>query len=417
MKKRFLVILLGVSLMLSGCASKGDSNVTDLMSSVKKSNVKPTKISELKGTQTVKREEITEFSLRLFQQCFEDKNVLISPLSIVSALGMTANGAKGDTLLQTEQVLNTDIGGLNDYLNAYRNGLPNTEKCKVSLANSIWFKDDESLTVNKEFLQINQDDYDASIYKASFDESTKDAINKWVSDKTDGMIDKLLEEKLPKDAMMYLINALSFDGEWEEIYEDTQIQEGVFYQQNKDTQKATFMNHMENTYLETDDATGFMKDYKDGKYAFVALLPKEEGNMSAFLKTLDGKGLMKLLERPKEETVFTEIPKFSVEYETLLNEPLQKLGMTDAFHDEKADFSGLGKSTKGNIFISRVIHKTKMDVDEKGTKAGAVTAVEMVMKSAIMEPPKEVLLNRPFFYMIVDKEQNLPLFMGVLMNV
>ncbi|MEF9840231.1 MAG: serpin family protein [Lachnospiraceae bacterium] len=417
MKKRILSTLLTVTLMLSGCASVVQSHSADLMSDIKKSNKKPIAIHRPKDQETIKKEEITDFSLHLFQQSFEDKNLLLSPLSIVSALGMTANGAEGNTRLQMEQVLHTDVRGLNDYLNAYRSYLPNTEKCKVSLANSIWFKDEESLTINKEFLQTNKDYYNASIYKTPFDDSTKDDVNKWVSDQTDGMIDTLLEEAPSKDTIMYLINALSFDGEWEEIYNEKEIGDGEFNLQDHTTQKVKFMSHQEYTYLETKNATGFMKDYKDGKYAFVALLPNQSENMSDFIGTLDGTSLMDLLANPKEETVYTQIPKFSVEYEILLKNPLQKLGMTDAFHDEKADFSKMGESTKGNIFISQVIHKTKIDLDEKGTKAGAVTSVEMFTKSSLIEKPKEVILDRPFFYMIVDKEQNLPLFMGVLMNV
>ena len=111
------------------------------------------------------------------------------------------------------------------------------------------------------------------------------------------------------------------------------------------------------------------------------------------------------------------MPKFSVEYSSLLNDSLKQMGIVDAFDEENADFTALGKSEVGNIYISRVIHKTKIDVDEKGTKAGAVTAVEMETKSIMLEEPKEVILNRPFFYMIIDTEQNLPLFMGSLMDV
>ncbi len=138
--------------------------------------------------------------------------------------------------------------------------------------------------------------------------------------------------------------------------------------------------------------------------------------MTDLLRSLDAKVVMNLLENKKDEEVYAKIPKFSVEHNTLLNEPLQGLGILDAFDLDKANFTGLGKSIDGNIYVSRIIHKTKIDVDEKGTKAGAVTAVEK-SDSAMEEEPKEVILDRPFFYMIVDTEQNLPLFMGSLMSV
>ncbi|HHU76298.1 MAG TPA: hypothetical protein GXZ24_05335 [Firmicutes bacterium] len=139
--------------------------------------------------------------------------------------------------------------------------------------------------------------------------------------------------------------------------------------------------------------------------------------MSDLLSFMNAKGVMDLIKNKKDEEVYAKVPKFSVEYGALLNESLQGLGILDAFSVERADFTKLGRSTKGNIFISRVIHKTKIDVDEKGTKAGAVTAVEMDATSAMLEEPKMVILDRPFFYMLIDTEQNLPLFMGSLMSM
>lgn len=361
-------------------------------------------------------EGITDFSLNLFSEIFEGENILISPLSIVSALGMVTNGAKGNTLAQMEQVLNSDIQGLNDYLKAYTHYLPSSDKYKVNLANSIWFKDKDSLTVNENFLELNKEYYNASIYKTPFNERTKDDINNWVSDQTDGMIESLLDQAPPEDAIMYLINALSFDAEWNRIYEDSNVYDGQFTLENGEKQDAEFMSSSEFSYLENEKVTGFIKPYKDHKYAFVALLPKENVSMSDLVSSLEGKAIMSLIENETNTEVRAHIPKFSVTYDTLLNDALEKLGMEDAFSLKQADFTGLATSTDGNIFINCVIHKTKIDVDERGTKAGAVTGVEMSTTS-MKEEPKEVILDRPFFYMIVDTEKNLPLFMGSLMSV
>lgn len=175
-------------------------------------------------------------------EAFAGKNILISPLSIVSALGMVANGANGQTLSEMEQVLDAGIQGLNDYLKTYAAYLPSNEKYKVGLANSIWFKDDEGLTVNRDFLQTNKDYYDTGIYKVPFNESTKNAINNWVQEKTSGMLEKLLEEAPPEDAVMYLLNALSFDAEWENIYKDTQLCAGEFTSENGEKQTVEFMS-------------------------------------------------------------------------------------------------------------------------------------------------------------------------------
>lgn len=418
MKKKFsvLIVLLIVSL-ISGCTAPISKNTSNLMANIERNNLVKADVLNLKDQEINRSEEITEFSLDIFSENFEDKNILISPLSIVSALGMLTNGASDNTLLEMEEALNSDIKGLNNYIKAYADHLPSAEKYQVSLANSIWFKDDETLTVDKDFLQTNKDYYDGSIYKAPFDESTKNDINAWVKDKTKGMIESLLNEAPSDNAIMYLINALSFDAEWEDIYEETQINNGEFILENGGHQDVEFMSSNEFSYLENVSSRGFMKPYKDNKYAFVALLPKENMSMSDFINSLKVKDLINLLDDKKDIMVYTQIPKFLVEYDTSLNESLKALGIIDAFDSEKADFNSLGKSLDGNIFINRVIHKTKIEVNEKGTKAGAVTAAEMEAGSALPEEPKEVILDRPFFYMIVDTEHNLPLFMGSLMNV
>lgn len=416
MKKYILVNILLLSLLFSACAESTTKSTSNLMDNIQKNDLAPIKISDSGEQDRNRKEEITDFSLNLFKENFKDENILISPLSIVSALGMVANGANGNTLSEMEKVLNSDIQGLNDYLKAYTEYLPSSDKYKVGLANSIWFKDKEALTVNEDFLQINKDYYDASIYKAPFDESTKKDINAWVKDKTNGMIESLLEEAPPKEAVMYLINALSFDAEWENIYEESHIYDHRFALENGEKQDAEFMVSDENFYLENEKAIGFMKPYKDNKYAFVALLPKESMSMADLLNYLDGEAVMSLVDNKRSEGVRAQIPKFSITYDVLLNQSLQDLGILDAFIQDQADFTDLGKSTDGNIFINQIIHKTRIDVNEKGTKAGAVTAAEMT-DSAMMEETKEVILDRPFFYMIVDTEQNLPLFMGSLMSV
>ncbi|HHU76299.1 MAG TPA: serpin family protein [Firmicutes bacterium] len=226
MKKSILAATLLFALLLPACAAPISSSTLDLMDNMQKNDLAPIEISDPNEQQGNRKEEITDFSLKLLCEGFAGKNILISPLSIVSALGMVASGADGRTLSEMEQVLNSDAKGLNDYLKAYKSYLPSGEKYKVHLANSIWFKDDENLTVNRDFLQINKDYYDADIYKTPFNESTKNAINSWVKDKTSGMIEKLLEQAPPEDVVMYLINALSFDAEWENIYKDTQIRDG-----------------------------------------------------------------------------------------------------------------------------------------------------------------------------------------------
>lgn len=182
----------------------------------------------------------------------------------------------------------------------------------------------------------------------------------------------------------------------------------------------TMMHSEEYTYLEDDLATGFIKYYKDRRYAFVAMLPNEGVTVSQYVDSLTGEHMRELLNNPQDVTVFASIPKFETEYDIEMSEVLQEMGMTDAFDWQVADFSRLGTyNVDGmNICINRVLHKTFISVTEQGTRAGAATAVEMVAEGAMeIVEFKEVVLERPFVYMLIDCETNLPFFIGTMMNV
>ncbi len=359
---------------------------------------------------------VTDFALKLFRESIEDdKNTLISPLSVLCALSMTANGADGETLSQMEDVLGMSVTELNMYIHCYMEGLPETEKYKLKLANSIWFTEDERFTVNQDFLQANADYYGADIYKAPFDDTTLKDINDWVSENTDEMIEDILD-KIPDAAVMYLVNALAFEAEWHDVYLKTQVSTGRFTAEDKSVKNVDFMHSQEHVYLEDENATGFMKYYKDGKYAFVALLPNEGVSVTDYVNSLTGEKLADMLANHSYAAVSTAIPKFETEYDVEMSEVLKNLGMTDAFNMDEADFTKLGESSEGNIFINRVIHKTFISVGEKGTKAGAATVVEMTDGAMAVEP-KTVYLDRPFVYMIIDCENNIPFFVGTFMDV
>jgi len=138
-----------------------------------------------------------DFAVRLFQQSLTAESTLISPFSVISALGMTANGADGETLAQMEKVFGIDAEKMNFFISAYTQNLPQGEKYKLSPANSIWFKDAPYLTVEQQFLSDNALYYGADIYKAAFDKNTVKAINQWIEQKTDGMIKNMLDELSP----------------------------------------------------------------------------------------------------------------------------------------------------------------------------------------------------------------------------
>ena len=402
---RKLIALLLAVCMLTGCAPKApELSGENLMEDIKPNSVVFTEESAPTAA-------VTDFAVRLFRESLEEeKNTLISPLSVLYALSMTANGAQGNTLAQMEAVLGESVGVMNSFLGSYRTGE------ELHLANGIWYKDDPDLTVKQSFLQTNADYYGAGIYKAPFDETTLKDINSFVEENTDGMVKDILD-KIPQDAVMYLVNALAFDGKWAEVYRGNQVRENTFTTENGTQQAIELMYSEEDKYLEDDKATGFLKYYADRKYAFAALLPKEGVTVGEYVESLTGEHLQNLLENARQVTVNAAIPKFETEFDAELSDILKAMGMTDAFDSSLADFSGMATHTDGNIFISRVLHKTFISVAEQGTKAGAATVVEAAPESAMEMEIKRVTLDRPFVYMILDTETNTPIFMGTLMNM
>jgi serine protease inhibitor len=215
---------------------------------------------------------------------------------------------------------------------------------------------------------------------------------------------------------MYLINALVFDAEWQKIYNKNRVYEDTFHSNDGD-QTVTMMRSKEIKYLKDKKATGFIKPYADG-YSFVALMPNEGVAIEDYIKSLKGSSFIKTVSNPKEGVVNAAMPKFSSEYRLEMIEVLKALGMTDAFDGDTADFSRLGHSPEGNLYVSNVIHKTYIKVDERGTKAGAATVVEVTPSSAKAEERYyTVTLDRPFVYAVIDNETNLPLFIGTVLKV
>lgn len=345
-------------------------------------------------------------------------NILISPLSVVSALAMTGGGARGETLLQMEETFGISVPELSVYLSDYQRALPAADKYRLSMANGIWFTADERFTVEEDFLEKNGDLFDCTVRRTVFDDSALQEINGWVKDNTDGMIEEILDE-IPPDAVMYLVNALAFEAEWERIYHDYEVRTGEFTKEDGTALQAELMYSEEEQYLEDAHAAGFLKYYADRKYAFAALLPQEGMSLAEYMASLDGEKLRDILENPMQVQVNAAIPKYRSMYGAELSDILRGMGMADAFDIDKADFSGLGHSSAGNVHISRVLHKTFIAVDAKGTRAGAVTAVEATDRCAApdMSDTRTVYLNRPFLYMIIDCERNLPIFMGVVTGV
>ncbi len=407
-----VLLLCAMPLGLVGCGGRTPgNNAHDLMENISAGT--PAGVSDL----TMGSAKITDFGLRLFQTAKQDgENTLVSPLSVLCALAMTANGAKGETREQMEAVLGMKAEELNEYLYTYMRDLAADENNWLNLANSIWFTADESFKVNGDFLQTNADYYGADLYKTPFDDGACRAINDWVKEKTHGMIPRILDQ-IPTDAVMYLINALAFEAEWAMPYDKHQVEEDVFTCAGGSQKTVEYLYGDVGQYLQDENATGFIKLYKGGDYAFAALLPDEGVSVDDYVDSLTGDRLHQVLTHPVSATVRTSIPKFESDYSAELRETLSSMGMPLAFDGDKADFTALGTADE-NIYISRVLHKTFISVTEKGTKAGAATVVEMAKNTSVHGPEeiRTVYLDRPFVYMLIDCRTNTPFFIGTMMN-
>ena len=393
MRKLALLLAIALLLALPGCGAE-----TGLLAGVTASE---------RGEASDAAELAADFTMELFNAAYEGGDALISPVSVLAALAMAEAGAEGETLAQMEEVFGVDAETMRLALSAYMSSVAGTE---AKMANAIWFRDDGSFAPNEDFLADCASFAGADVFADEFTGALAGRINGWISEHTDGMIKDVLD-KVDPSAVMYLVNALAFEADWAEKYEGERLREGEF---NTETgPKAVQMMYSdESTYLEGEGFTGFMKPYKGGRYAFAALLPA--GRLDALLGSLTGEKLAAALENAAEAEVNAGLPSFEGRTRTELSAALAGMGMTDAFDMGLADFSGMGESELGGIFISRVLHETFIEVTPQGTRAAAVTVIEA---PAGAEPPqdlKAVICDRPFAYMIVDTEYNVPLFFGVV---
>ena len=415
--KKILTSVLSIALVLAlllltvSCGSASAGNLMD--------EITPEKVDGKKGDDNFRTAQI-DFALKLFEGVAKDgrdDNILLSPVSAMYALAMLANGAEGETLSQMEEALGgISIGELNEYLYSFAETLSATDF--TELYNSIWLRSDGSLDVNKDFLQKNSNYYGADVFSEAFDASTAKKVNAWADEKTRGMIKEVVNEGMLKEAVLLLANATVFEADWKNPFNPDLVKDGYFTTKDGEKQKVSMMSSTESTYLEGENAVGFKKYYSGEKYSFTALLPND-GDVYAYLEDLSSEELLRLLSQSSREDVRVSVtmPKFKGEYEASLNSTLKAMGMERAFAGN-AEFFGLGSSSRGNIYIDFVKQNTFIELDEKGTKAAAVTVIGAYTTGAITNIKRyEVKLDRPFVYFIVEEETNLPVFMGIVTDL
>ena len=340
-----------------------------------------------------------DFSITLLRNAAKpDKTTLLSPYSVLLALGMAANGAGGRTLEEMEYALGAKTDDLNHWLAACRLA----EDGKVVSANSLWTR--QELEVRKEFRKTIRKQYDAELHEGEF---SMEAVNDWVRKNTKGRIEKILEQDDPM-SQACLVNALTFDAEWPVAYTPESVYDGTFFTSDGSRQVVPFLHSVEESYFELAGAEGFVRPYAGERYVFAGLLPAEG-------TTPDGEALLNALGEPQTEEVHVAIPKLIAATDRMqLKEPLRAMGMELAFTDA-ADFSRLAEKP---LKIDSVQHKVWLQLDEQGTQAAAVTSTLMAPTAAVdMEEPKTIALTRPFLFVIFDHETQSIVFLGIVNQV
>lgn len=342
------------------------------------------------------------------------KNIMFSPTSLNFALGMIAEGAKGET----KEVLSAYLGTSDfaSYAKEYLDKIQayNTEnesygyQSKVKIADAVWV--DDGLTLQEKFKNTVSNSFGAEVKAVDFSatEETCDIINSWCDKNTEGLIPKIITPDLINDNTgLCLTNSLYFESGWSgEPWNVSDTEENF-----GKIEKTKYMTCTGDQYYENDKSTAFGRDYANG-LSFIGILPNDEGDFT--LEDLDISGLLK--SNPEYDAVDCKMPKLNFETSTVLNDMLSNLGLDNIF-SSNADFSGIADQ---NVNVDTILQKTKLELDENGTKAAAVTAVTMeCMSAAVEDEPiiKTVELTRPFAFLIYDRNNDEVLFIGKVMSV
>jgi len=358
-----------------------------------------------------------EFALDMLRNTIkeaDESNVFISPLSVSIALGMARNGADGSTRTEMETALRMSglsADKINQYYSIMLDSLPTADsKTTLKIANSIWYRN--GFQMKRPFLDINASFFKAEIRSLDFSGvGAVDTINNWCALKTNNLINEVINE-IPEMAMMYLINAVYFKGQWTYQFEKKRTYQTNFTDELGHLTEVNMMNRID-TFAYYRDADGEYLDlpYGNGAFSMTVILPSTGKTTGDVLENLSTEHLNTALRNLKKQKVAVSIPRFKAECKYELSAPLKAMGMKKAF-EETADFS---KICDDVLFISSIIHKTYVEVTEEGTEAAAVTVVEFETTS--MPDYPIFCANKPFLFLIREKGTGVILFAGKMGDV
>ncbi len=372
---------------------------------------------------TVNEKRIVEsgntFGLKLFREMNKDEigeNMFISPLSVSYALGMTLNGAAGNTydaMANTLELRGMSTEEINKSYQSVMKLLTTLDpKVIFEIANSIWYAD--NFHVEQNFIDVNKEYFDALVRELDFsDPASVDIINNWASEKTHGLIDEVIDEIDPA-TIMFLINALYFKGTWLYEFDPDDTKPAPFYLANGSQTEVKMMSQRSDFhYYANDQFQAIDLPYGNEKFSMTAFLPRPGVDIDDLISQINDQSWSSWMNGFPEEKLGVNLymPRFTIEYEKELKDVLTALGMGIAFNPS-ADFTNINR--KGGIWIDDVTHFTYVQVDEEGTEAAAVTVVEMVRVTGGGTPVMRI--DRPFFFVIHENQNDTILFMGKVMN-
>ena len=412
MKKNFTLILSGLAfLLLSVSCSKENNEEPDLT---------PKDIN-LSAAAPIAIQSSNEFGIELFTKVTEseNKNLMLSPLSASTALTMLLSGCGGDTYSQLQGTLKYPAGMTISEINeAYQSLvgqlLTIDPKVQLALANAIFYRN--GFNVKPPFLATMSDDYEATVEGLDFAApSALTRINKWASDNTNGKIPKVLNE-ISGDAVMFLMNALYFNGDWSYQFDKSLTDELPFHPDGGSTADVTTMKgEVGSKVANGNDFRAIEMPYGQTNFTMVVIVPDE--TLSALYPSFTYQVWDQLTSDLDTHTEFGKtivtMPKFKFSYEKYLNDQLMSMGMVDAFSEFGADLSGISDS---QIFVSFVKQNTFVEVDEEGTEAAAVTTIGINTTSTGDPQPYQFIIDKSFIFAIRERTTNTLLFIGQVTN-
>ena len=427
MKKLFFYAGLLALLVTAGCKSDGDEPIPEPKPKPTPTpgttpgttvdttrHITPVIPVELKKAEKVARDNAFTFDLfRAVRKHSTDANVFISPLSVSMALNMTLNGAVGATADEMRTALR-ESGYSTADINAYSRELRETllradPKTTIGIANSIWYR--QGATVKAPFLEANRTFYDAEVQALDFSSPSATAtINGWCARKTNNKIKEIVKQVDPT-TFMYLINAVYFKGTWTTRFDKKNTRSMIFRRADGSTQKVQMMNLKDTFRCASGDVCDYLEmDYGNHAFSMVIMLPKDGKTTQDVIATMDGKKWADAIQSLTLKEIRVLLPRFKAECEYPMHEHiLPDMGMKLPFNSELADLSGIADiGAFGRLFISSVIHKTFVQVDEEGTEAAAVTSIDIVGSNE----SSFFIVDRPFLFVIREKSTGVILFIG-----